>query len=481
MANNKKDYPRLADKIVDSIGGANNVSLCVTCFTRLRFNLVDDGLAQLDQLKKLDGVLGAQWSGGQLQVVIGPDVSDLYPEVQARLRPAGAVHESTPASGTKKPRTIIAVGNAALNFIISAMTPLIPVIVCAAFFRAIAVTIGPETLGLVSAQDSLYFVLNLVYQAGFFFLPIYLGYTAASKAGVTPILGMFMGGVLVAPALIQLATDGQTLRVFGIPAPALNYSQTIIPILLTVWVMGYVERFFIKRIPAYMRMIFVPFLTMLVMLPITLGLLAPIGFYISQGLTAAIMALGAWNAAIAVAIIAAIWMMIVVSGVHIVLVGVMLTVLATNGHDALIGPAAMTALFAAAGVTTAALVRMKDPTEKALIGGYLASMLIGGAGEPMLYGMALKYKRPFVAMALGGFVGGLYAGLTGAAIYSLSASNFLFVLSYAGGTTGNFVNGMVAGAAAFVVGGVAMYILGFPKLVSPSTDDLTGSDLAISR
>ena len=111
MANNKKDYPRLADKIVDSIGGANNVSLCVTCLTRLRFNLVDDGLAQLDQLKKLDGVLGAQWSGGQLQVVIGPDVSDLYPEVQARLRPAGAVHESTPASGTKKPRTIIAVGN----------------------------------------------------------------------------------------------------------------------------------------------------------------------------------------------------------------------------------------------------------------------------------------------------------------------------------------------------------------------------------
>ena len=464
MANNKTVNNReIAENVLKAVGGAENVTNATHCMTRLRLNLKDDSIPKDDEVKAIDGVLGVVRSGGQYQVVIGQNVPKVYAEVCSigGFATKAAVDENL--DKPKEKLTPKAIGMNILNYLAGSLTPLIPILIGAAMFKTVLSILGPDLLGVFSEDSDLYKLFDFVYDAGFYYLPIYIGYTSAKKIGASPILGMFMGGILLAPDFLAMAAEGSAFTVFGIPAMVNNYSQSVLPIILSVWAMRYVEKFFRKYIPDALSTIFVPFLTMLVMLPVSLCALAPLGAFIGQYVSTALISFGNVGGFIAVAVIAALWEFLVMTGMHVVMVVTVLNIYMTTGQENVIWPAALCATAATFGIALGAFLRQKDKKEKSLSLGYFISGIIGGVTEPALYGIGLKYQRPLLALALGGAIGGLYVGITHSCMYALGATNFLMVLSFAGGTTANFVNGTIGCIISLLSACALTYFFGFKK------------------
>lgn len=456
------DYTKLADDLIQEVGGKENVTHVTHCMTRLRFNVKDDAKVDVDKIKNTSGVLGYVHQGGQHQIIIGQTVDKAYDAV---LKEGGFASEAPVDENPDQPKeklTAKKVFNNILDYLSGSLTPLIPLIISAALFRTVQSIIGPSMLNLVSEKSDLYVLLGMLYNAGFYFMPIYVGYTAAKKLKVNPALGMFMGGILIAPELIAMVAKGRTtFSVYGIPARISNYSQTILPILLSVWVMSYVERFFNKHVPVAVKTIFAPFLTMAVMVPVSLCALAPLGGFLGTGIGTVLLFLGSHGGFIAVAVIAALWEFLVMGGMHIVLAMTMMTVMAQNGSEAIVSPAATCATFAAMGMALGAAISLKDRQEKSDNWGFLIAGLLGGVTEPVLYGTGMKYRRPFLGMMIGAGLGGLYAGITHVTVYAMTSSNILMVLGFVSPNgTANLINGCVSCLIAFFGSAIATALIG---------------------
>ncbi len=457
MADNKK----IAQDILAVVGGKENVFLATHCMTRLRLNLKDESVIDADKIKAIDGVIGFIQQGGQDQIIIGQNVDKVYEEF---CKLGGIAVQAEVDENIDKPMeklTAKKIGANILNYLAGSLTPLIPLIIAAAMFKTVQVLIGPDMLGLISAESDLYVTLGFLYNAGFYFFPIYLGYTAATKLGASPVLGLLMGGILIAPEFVEIAAAGEAFTIYGIPCITNDYSQTVVPIILSVWVMSYVEKFFNKYVPTALRTIFSPFLTIAVMVPIALCALAPLGGVVGNYIGSALLAFGGVGGFIAVGVIAALWEYLVMSGMHIVLIVTMITIIMTQGYEGIVSPAAFCATFAAFGMALGAAIKAKDKQEKALSFGYFVSGILGGVTEPALYGIGFKHKKPFIAMSLGAFCGGLYAGITHVSIYVVGAANILGILGLVGGGTANLVNGTIAFMISMVVAAIATYILGW--------------------
>ena len=458
MADNRK----IAEDVLKAVGGSANVTHATHCMTRLRLTLKDEKIADDNVIKKIDGVLGVVHQGGQTQIIIGQNV----PKVYQAFCEIGGIAAGSAAAEADKPKeklTAKAVFNNILNYLSGSLTPLIPVIIAAAMFKTIMAIIGPDMLGIASAESDIYRLLDFVYDAGFYFLPIYLGYTAAKKIGTSEVLAMFLGGVLLAPDFMAIVEAGQPFRVFGIPTSLNNYSQSVLPMILSVFVLKYVHNFFKKHVPDTLSTIFVPLLTMVVMIPVSLCALAPLGANVGAIISTGLLSFGAVGGFVAVAVIAALWEFLVMSGMHMVLIVTMITIIMTEGSEAMVSPAATCATMAAIGMALGAFFRLKDKKEKSLSMGYFISGILGGVTEPALYGLGFKYKKPFIGMMIGGAIGGLYAGLTHVASYAVGATNFLIVLGFAAGGTANLVNGTISCVISLVAAAVATYFIGFDK------------------
>ncbi|MBD5391318.1 PTS transporter subunit EIIC, partial [bacterium] len=264
----------------------------------------------------------------------------------------------------------------------------------------------------------------------------------------------------------ELATSGASFTVYGIPCMVGNYSQTILPIILSVWIMSYVEKFFNKYTPTALRTIFAPFLTMVVMVPLSLCALAPAGNVVGMVIGSALVSFGNVGGFIAVAVIAALWEYLVMSGMHLVLAVTMMTVIMSQGYEAMVSPAACCATFAAFGMALGAALRAKDKEERSLGIGYFISGVFGGVTEPALYGIGFKYKKPLLGMSIGAFAGGLYAGLTHVEVYVVGGTNFLCALGYVGGGTANTINGIISLVISVIVAAVATYMIGLESKVA---------------
>lgn len=457
------DYKQVAVGVLEAVGGKDNVIQVTHCMTRLRFNLKDTSLASEEKVTKVTGVIGVVQSGGQFQVIIGQTVNKVYDEVCkiGGFAQEEAINENL--DGPKGKLTLKGVGNNILNYLAGSLTPLIPVIIAAAMFKTVMVVLGPDMLKLISAKSDLYVLLDFLYDAGFYFLPVYLGYTAARKLGVTPVMGMFMGAVLISPDFVAIATAGTPFTVYGIPCYVNNYSQSVLPIILSIWVMSYVEKFFKKHMPSTLTTIFTPFLTMVIMVPVSLCLLAPAGAFLGKYIGAGLNAFGDVGGFVAIAVIAALWEFIVMSGMHMVLIVTAITMLMSSGSEDCILVAGGCATWAAFGMALGAFLRLRNKEEKSLSMGYFISGIIGGVTEPVLYGIGFKYKRPFIALMIGAAVGGAYAGITHVSVYVMGATNFLALLGYVGGGTTNLVNGTIAALLSLSVAAAATYFIGFKK------------------
>lgn len=463
MAKNEK-FQKVAEDVLEAIGGKANVANVTHCMTRLRFNLKDESIPNQDEIKKISGVLGVVKSGGQFQIVIGQTVDHVY----NCLCEIGGFENNANIDGNieqeKKETTFKSIGSSILDGLAGCLTPLIPLMMAASMFKLFAALFGPTMLNVISEASDVYKLFTFVGDAGFYFFPIVVGYTAAKKFGATPVVAMFLGGIMLHPTFVDMATKGAAFTVFGIPSKVQNYSSTILPIIMSVWVMSYIEKFFKKYMPSTLKTVFAPALTILVMLPIALCVLGPAGSFIGSYICNGLLSLNGGLGFIGIAIIAALWEFLVMSGMHIVMISTLILVFSTNGNEAFVTPAALSASIAVAGMCLGAALRIKEKEQRGLSLGYVVASFIGGVTEPGLYGVGMRYKRPFIGMIIGGFAGGLYAGIMGVTAYTLvPVASILCVISYAGGPASNFVQGSISLGISFIVAAIATYFLGFKK------------------
>lgn len=462
MAKNKK-FDELASAVLNAVGGKDNVISVTHCITRLRFNLKDNSIPKDEEVENIEGVIGVMRTAGQFQVIIGQTVDKAY----AALCEVGGFKPdaiSDEVEQKEEKLTVKSVFSKFLNVLSGCLTPLIPMLIAGSLFKTIVAICGPDMLNVLSAKSDLYVLFTFVGDAAFYFFPIVIGYTASKQFGVNPILGLFLGGILVHPTLTALVNAGEAFTVYGIPCSLQAYSATIFPIILSVWVMSYVEKFFNKVIPAALKMVFAPFLTIAVMLPIALCVLGPLGAFIGQYICEGILSLGDFGGIftiLAIALIGGLWEFLVISGMHWLLISTLIMVVSTNGSESLVGAAVAAASFSVGGMCLGAALRQKKAEERSLSLTYVIAQVIGGVTEPGLYGIGFGYKRPFIGMVAGGFSGALYGGIVGLTAYNLvPVASFLALLSYSGASTMNFVNGCISAAIAFIVSAVVTYVLG---------------------
>lgn len=460
MANNEQ----IAADVLAAVGGKENISSASHCLSRLRLLLKDESLAPDDAIKAIDGVLNVNHVGPQLQVIIGSNVIDVYKAfiALADLDETEQIQENL--DEPKRKLTPKLIGGLALDYLTGSIGPLLPVLMTAGLFKTLQVVLGPTLLGIISAEDDLAILCNMVFNAVFYFLPIYLGYTAARKRNASPVLGMLIACVMVVPTFVDIVSAGGTFSVYGIPAPTVTYSQSILPILLSVWVMGYVEKFFNRVVPVVLKTVFAPFLTIAVMLPITLCALGPIGYWCGELLSGVFIAAsnaGGIVTILALGILTAIQPLLVATGMSKVLSAIAITTLSTVGVESFLLVANVISNFGVWAASLAFALRFKDQQSKSTGINCFVSGAVGGICEPSLYGVCLRYPRVFIGVIAGGLVAGLICGAAGVDYHTLGSTSVLCLLSFIGPDASNVVFAAVAGAAGFLVSLVVSYLFGF--------------------
>lgn len=465
------DNKKIAEDVLAAVGGKENVTSVTHCMTRLRFTLKDNGIPQTDKVKKIKGVIGAQESGGQYQVIIGQNVPKVYDEVCAMggFAKKEAINENLDAPKQKLTPKVLW-GNI-LNYVSGSMVQLIPILMAGGLFRCIGTLIGPDMFGLVAADDPTYLLFyTYLFDASMYFLPIYLGYAAAKKIGATPVLGLLMGGVLISPQIVALAGAGEatTFSVYGIQAPLVNYTQSVLPVLLCVAALYFVERFFKKIVPDTLSTIFTPFLTMVVMVPVGFIALAPLGQECGNLLSTVlygISEMGGVGYLAAMVFIGGFWQLLVITGMHAAIGMPALVSFLEVQKDSFLFVASNVAMLAVWGMILGAFFRIRNKEEKSLTLGYFISALFGGVTEPALFGVLMRFKRTIPCVIAAGAAGGLLAGILGVTLYMPGAASNIFMLfvGYIAGGTQNFIATIASFGLAFVLGAVFTFMFGISK------------------
>lgn len=464
MANNKQ----IAADVLEAVGGKSNVSFVTHCMTRLRFTLKDRTVPDAAAVKKLNGVLGAQESGGQFQVIIGQNVPKVYDELCALggFSKQATIDENL--DGTQAELSLASIGKGIMNYLAGSMTPMIPVLLAAGLFKTIGVVLGPTMLGVMAADSDLVRFMDMIYNAAFYFMPIYLGFNASRQIGLTPILGAFLGGMLIEPTFVSLAAEGTPLSVYGfLPCVPGAYAQTVLPILLTIPVAYAIERIMRKHLPDALQTVFSPFLTLGITLPVSLCLLAPMGSWLGNGLADVFEFLGTSGGIISIisgGLLAAAWVPMVITGMHMALIGIAQVAFLQAGFDPFIFVAINISLWPVFATQIATFLRLKLRDEKSACAGYLVAQLIGGVGEPFIYGMDFRYPKLFLCSMAGSFVSGAIALALGVTAYVAGLpSNLLSMLTFVGGGTENLLFACIAAAVGFAVSFAATWFFGFSK------------------
>ncbi|MEG0737176.1 MAG: PTS transporter subunit EIIC, partial [Longicatena sp.] len=291
MKNN--NYIQLADQIIECIGSQDNVSFLTHCVTRLRFVLKDKSVARIEEIENLDGVMGCQWQGGQLQIIIGQDVDEVYKIINTKIE---ITDDQLPKEADKetsvKKKGFKEIGSAILDGFSGCLTPIIPMLIVSAIFKTLTAVLGANMLNAISETSDVFILFTFVGDTSFYFLPIAVGYTAAKKFGASPILGILMGAILIHPTFLAMASEGKGFTVLGIPSLVQNYTSSIIPSILSVWVLSYVEKVLNNYIPAVLKTVFCPFLTILIMLPLALCIFGPAGHFLGEYISNFFMFMG---------------------------------------------------------------------------------------------------------------------------------------------------------------------------------------------
>lgn len=453
-------YKEFNENIIKYVGGKENIQAVVHCMTRLRFTLKDRNKANTAALKDLDGVIDVVSNNVAYQIIIGTHVVDVYDELIDLLGISGNDKEEV----HKVKKNWI---KAVLDVVSESMTPILEPIICAGLLAAFLSIIS--LTGLISPNSPTYQIFDALRVSVFYFLPILMAMSSAKRLGASPYLAV----ALAATILSESINGVKGLNLFGIPLPQITYANSFIPILLAVWFMGYVTKFVKRIVPNALQYFMTPLLIMLITLPATLLIFGPLGYYLGEGIIAFFNLLmkyvGSW---FVMMLYSALQPFIVMLGAGNFIMPVVASLISSNGYDPAFISSCTISDIAVGGSMLGYFLRTRNRKQKQLFGTVTLSAILG-VTEPAIYGVFVKYRRPFIAVMIGGGLGGLFAGLTGVKAYSIAWG--LFGLpAYIG--KGHFMNLwlMVASVIiSFVGAAIAAFLLGVPA--EDSAEEVPGN------
>ncbi|WP_067840617.1 beta-glucoside-specific PTS transporter subunit IIABC [Amphibacillus sediminis] len=467
-------YKELVQVILDGVGGRENINGVTHCVTRLRFDLKDENKAKTDKLKNTSGVVTVVQSGGQYQVVIGNHVPEVHKEF---IEEAGMSEGNTDSSDSGKKKGVF---DAFIDLISGIFTLILSLLAATGMIKGLNVIF--VSTGWLSETSGTYAILQAAGDAFFYFFPIFLGYTSAKKFGLKPFVGMAIGAALVYPSMSSLTVGLDPLYTLfsgtlfespvyvtflGIPVILMNYGSSVVPIVLANFFGSKLEKFITKIIPSLLRSFLVPFLTVLLMVPLTYLLIGPIATWAGNILGSGALAAYNFSPVLAGLIVGGFWQVLVMFGLHWGVIPIAINNIAVFGYDPLL-ILGMSTPFATAGAVLAVLIKSKNTQLRAIgIPAFISSFF--GVSEPSLYGVTLPRKKPFIATLIAAATGGVIVGLSGSQKFMMGGMGIFGIPTVINPDTGWDI-GFYGFIIAIIVAFVLAFILTITFFYDPKED-----------
>ena len=453
------DNHKIALQIIDGVGGKENVSGLTHCFTRLRFVLKDESKASKDKVSSIEGVIQVVEASGQFQVVLGNKVEAIYDEIMPLL-------ESTATEDDEQDKKV-GIGTKILNVVTAIFTPTIPAIAASGMLKgilAVAALIGLNVYHVDIKTFNTYIILNAASDALFYFMPVILARSAAKVFKTNEYIAMTLGATLCYPTLVELMTGNKAVTLFGIGITKANYVSSVVPIIIAVFVLAYVEKFVKKIMPDVLKIIMVPTLSLLIMVPATLMIFGPIGIYIGNAVNWAYHYIMNLSPILLGAFVGGIWCVLVIFGAHRAIIPIGINDVAKTGRQNLLAFAGA-ANFSQAGAALGVFFKTKNKNLKTVAASATVTALFG-ITEPAIYGANLRLKKPMVYAVISGALGGALMGWGGSYGNAFANQGVLTIPVYASAGTKAFICYILGCLIAFGGACILTVILGFNDLPS---------------
>ncbi|MGI8487619.1 PTS beta-glucoside transporter subunit IIABC [Pectobacterium sp. S5] len=457
-------HQSLAEFIVSKVGGNQNIKSVIHCATRLRFQIKKHDLVQKNDLNNHPDIIMVVESGGQLQIVIGNHVSEVYQAIEALGATGENKADTTDGVGENEEKGNLF--NRLIDVVSGIFTPFLGILAASGIMKGLLAL--SLVFGLLSETSSTYKILAAAGDALFYFFPLVLGYTAGKRFGGSPFLSMAIGGALMHPTMIAAfeasTQSGAPADTFlGIPVIWINYAGSVIPVIFAAWLSSLVEKYCNKILPSAVKNLFTPFIALAIVVPVAFLVIGPLATWLSHMMANAFLVTYEFAPAVAGGIMGGLWQVCVMFGLHWGLVPLMINNLSVLGHDVmqpLLVPAVVGQLGAALGV----FLKTRDPKMKALSGSAVSAAAFG-ITEPAVYGVNLPNKRPFIFGCLSGAIGGMIVGAFHGSIYSFGMTSF-FTLAQMIPPTGMDMTvwGAIIGTAvSLILSTLLTFFMGLPK------------------
>lgn len=450
------DYRITARELVKELGGNDNILNVTHCATRLRFILKNESGIDSEKVKKIPGVITVVQAGGQYQVVIGNHVKDVFGFVMELVTVDETQKEA--GSGNK-----VGVFSRIIDIISSIFAPFLYTLAACGILQGILGIF--VALGAIDTAGGTYQILNFISWTAFTFLPVLIAATAAKKFGMNIYTALVIACALVCPDYIKMVNAGDPVYFLGMRVQLLSYTSSVIPIILTIWVASYVQKFFDKYLPIVVRNLFSPMFTITIMVPLTLLAFGPIGNTVGGAIAGAYNFLYDLSPIVAGIVVGGFWEVLVIFGVHWGITPVTVGNYATLGYDTFTGLQA-SAVFAQAGATLGVFLKTKDKDMKGISASAAVTGLFG-ITEPAIYGVNLRLKKPMICGCIAGAIGGAVAGGFHAVSWGYNMPGIATIPAYfKAGYMGQFLGFLLSILISFILGAVFTWVAGFKEEVT---------------
>ena len=462
------DYKQLGLEILLQVGGRDNVSKLTHCATRLRMEFNDDSKVQAKAIESLPGVISVVERGGQFQIVVGNNVQQTFRAMQKEI---GDLSGRQSEKNTQARGGVI---SQIISVISTTFTPVIPAITGAGMIKALLAIL--KLTGVIDAASPTYHLLDTIADAAFFFLPVLLAYGAAIKFECNPILAMTIAGALLHPNLAQMLAAGTVIDFVGIPVRLADYAGSVLPIIFTVWLMSYVERFAEKVSPTMIKFFTKPMIILLVTAPWALVVVGPFGIFLNDLVAAGAAIVDGKASWLIPMLMGGLQPFLVITGTAWAMTPIATGQLSKNGFEMINGPGMLASNIAQGAATLCVAFRTKNKNLRQLASSAGFTALLG-ITEPSLYGVTLKLRKPLIAAMIGGGCAGIYAGLSGLVRYAFVSPGLAALPAFIGENPMNIVHALITCAIAIVVTFALTWMLGFDD---PVEETGSGGSEAVS-
>ena len=446
------DYKQLGLEILLQVGGKDNVSKLTHCATRLRMEFNDDSKVQAKAIESLPGVISVVERGGQFQIVVGNNVQQTFRAMQKEIG------DLSGRQSEKNSQARGGVISQIISVISTTFTPVIPAITGAGMIKALLAIL--KLTGVIDAASPTYHLLDTIADAAFFFLPVLLAYGAAIKFDCNPILAMTIAGALLHPNLAQMLAAGTVIDFVGIPVRLADYAGSVLPIIFTVWLMSYIERFAEKVSPTMIKFFTKPMIILLVTAPLALVVVGPFGIFLNDLVAAGAAIVDGKASWLIPMLMGGLQPFLVITGTAWAMTPIATGQLSKNGFEMINGPGMLASNIAQGAATLCVAFRTKNKNLRQLASSAGFTALLG-ITEPSLYGVTLKLRKPLIAAMIGGGCAGIYAGLSGLVRYAFVSPGLAALPAFIGENPMNIVHALITCAIAIVVTFALTWMLGF--------------------